>query len=101
MDYGKYVQARRTILQCLSLRDKWGGSHTSIKHLTKKIPPHIRGSKEVKRAAVDLIKEGKILIKKTVEDDHVSLNPRFLKEIKEELNSKKVYQSSKNKHLNK
>lgn len=104
MDYEKYKHARRMILQCLHSRDKWGGAHTSIKHILKKIPPHARGSKEVKKAAADLIKEGKILLKKTIEDDHVSLNPRLLREIREELSkkdySKNVYQSSKNKHLN-
>jgi len=88
MDYEKYSHARRMILQCLHSRDKWGGAHTSIKHILKKIPVHARGSKEVRKAASDLIKENKIILKKTTEDDHVSLNPRLLNEIREELGKK-------------
>ena len=46
----------------------------------------------VKRAVNDLIKEGKVVLKKTLEDDHVALNPRLKMEIEIELyNSKKVY----------
>ena len=85
MDYGKYRHYRRMILECLQQRSKWGGSHTSTKNMLRKIPHHDWGSKEARQAASDLIKEGKIMIKKTVEDDHVSLNPRLVDEIRREI----------------
>ncbi len=84
MDQEKYWLMRGLILRCLDSRGKWGGAHTSIKRMLAKISRDQRGSKEAKLAVCDLIKEGKIMIKKTLEDDHVSLNPRMLKEIREE-----------------
>ena len=72
------------LLRCLDDRNNWGASHTSFKRMLKKIPVHDRGSKEVKKAASNLIKERKIMLKKTMEEHHVSLNPRLLKEIRTE-----------------
>ena len=104
MNYQKYLILRQVILHNLDSRGKWGAAHTSFTRMLKKIPRHDRGVKETKKAVSDLIKEGKILLKRTLEEDHVSLNPRLTKEIKaEELNEyspEKVYQTSKNKHLN-
>ncbi|MFH1424238.1 MAG: hypothetical protein ABIG20_00990 [archaeon] len=90
MDYEKYCLMRRIVLETLDRRGKWGGAHTSVVNMLKKIPRENRGSKETKRAIADLVKERKIMLKKTVEDDHVSLNPRFIKEIKEEIDSKLI-----------
>jgi len=95
MDYEKYSAMRQLILRSLDSRNKWGASHTAFKRMLKKIPRHDRGSKEAKQAVIDLIKEGKIILKKTLEEEHVSLNPRMIKEIKEEelqeYSSEKVY----------
>ena len=92
MDVQKYFLMRQALLRCLALRKKWGAAHTSFKRMFNQITIEERGSKEAKKAYSDLIKEGKIMLKKTVEDFHVSLNPRYLKEIMEEIkNSENVY----------
>ena len=80
-----YLEFRREILRGLVNKGKWGGAHTSIKNIANKIARDKRGSKEAKAAVSDLIKEGKLIIKPTVEDSHVSLNPKFIKEINAEL----------------
>lgn len=85
MDVEFYQCARKTILITLAKRQKWGGSHTPFKRMFANFSKDERGKKEVKQAAADLIKEGKIMLKQTVEDDHVSLNPRMLKEIRSEI----------------
>jgi len=85
MNVELYLEFRREILTGLINKGKWGGAHTSIKNIASKIARDKRGSKEVKAAIADLIKEGKLIIKPTVEDSHVSLNPKFTKEINAEL----------------
>ena len=85
MDVQLYLEARRRILAYLEQKKKWGGAHTSVKNLASKISRDKRGSKEVKAAVSDLFKEGKLILKPTTEDNHVSLNPRFVKEITAEL----------------
>lgn len=85
MDYWKYRHARVTILCNLNTKDKWGGAHTHCKHAFAGLPRSDWGSKEVKRAFSDLVKEGKLMIKKTVEEMHISLNPRLVKEIMREV----------------
>ena len=79
-----YLDSRKNILQVLIGKNKWGGSHTHYKHMFSKIPKHQRGEKEVKTAADDLIREGRIMLKKTTEEEHVSLNPVYAQEIKQE-----------------
>lgn len=89
MDYPKYRVMRQMILRCLDSRNKWGASHTSFERMLRKIPRNERGSKEAKNAFSDLVREGKILLKKSADELHVSLNPRLLAEIKaEELGNK-------------
>jgi len=83
----KYRFARRTILETLSKRRKWGASHTHYKHAFARFPRNEWGSKEVKQAFSDLVKEGKLVIKKTVEETHISLNPKLSREIQLEINS--------------
>ena len=85
MDVQLYFEARRRILEYLRRKKKWGGAHTSVKNLASKISRDKRGSKEVKEAIADLFKEGKLILKPTTEDNHVSLNPIFTKEIMDEL----------------
>jgi len=77
MDEVKYRLARRTILETLNKRRKWGASHTHYKHAFARLPRDEWGSKETKQAFSDLVKEGKLLLKKTVEEAHISLNPRL------------------------
>ena len=85
MDVELYLEARRRILEYLHRKKKWGGAHTSVKYLSNQISRDKRGSKEVKTAIADLFRENKLVLKQTVEDNHVSLNPRFVKEIIAEL----------------
>jgi|ETN01SMinimDraft_4_1059930.scaffolds.fasta_scaffold102140_2 hypothetical protein len=87
MNEFKYRVARQTILETLSRRRKWGGSHTHYKYAFARIPREEWGSKEVKQAFSDLVKEEKILLKKTVEEAHVSLNTKLSEEIKAEINA--------------
>jgi len=87
MDEVKYRYARKLILWNLLNSKKWGGAHTHYKHAFAGLPRSAWGSKEVKNAFSDLVKEGKVIIKKTVEEPHVSLNSRFVKEIQAESNS--------------
>ena len=89
MDYKLYLDSRKNILLELISKNKWGGSHTHYKHMFAKIPKHCRGEKEVKKAAEDLVKEGKIIYKKTTGEEHVSLNPVYAREIKAEAYSPK------------
>ena len=72
---------RREILRNLNKRRKWGASHTHYKHALSGLSRVEWGSKEAKRAVSDLVKEGKIMIKKTIGEPHISLNPRLIKEI--------------------
>lgn len=85
MDESLYGSARKTILRKLMNMRKWGGSHTHFKHMLGGLPKHLRGSKEVKKAIKDLIREQKLLTKQTLQEPHVSLNPAKAKEIKDEL----------------
>jgi len=90
MDVQLYLEARQRILRYLFYKKKWGGAHTSVKHLASQISRDKRGSKEVKQAVADLFKEGKLILKPTVEDNHVSLNPRFKAEIEAEIHGNSI-----------
>ena len=85
MDERLYKEARKAILTKLFNMNKWGGAHTHYKHMLGSLPKDKRGAKEVKKAVKDLIKEGKILPKQTIQEPHVSLNPEKAKEIKDEI----------------
>jgi len=84
------IAARNAILRQLKLMRKWGESHTHYKNMLGSIPKDQRGSKQVRKAVKELFSEGKIIIKKTTQEHHVSLNPKFSREIKKEINIQKL-----------
>jgi len=75
------------ILRKLINLGKIGGAHTSVFNLSKGLPNHIRGNKqgqkELKQAIKELINENLLLSKPSTGEQHVSINPRKIKEIKE------------------
>ena len=82
---------KKLILQKLIRANAWGGKHTPLDFVTKGVPEHYRnthkGKKAVEKALKELMNEGLIIIlaKRTGggSDDHVSLNPRKVSEIKQ------------------
>lgn len=81
---------KRFILRKLISLGKVGGSHTAVLNLSKGLPNHIRSNKEgqkaIKQAIKELINNGILLSKPSTDEQHVSINPRKIKEIKEFLN---------------
>jgi len=75
------------ILRKLINFGKVGGAHTSVLNLSKGLPGHIRdnkkGQKEIKKAIKNLINESFLLSKPSTGEQHISINPRKIKEIKE------------------
>ena len=66
---------------------KYGGAHTETIHLKNCVPKHLRGEKTVEEAISDLFKRGILMNKKSVGEEHCSLNNAKLKEINEIENS--------------
>ena len=81
------VLIERFVLRKLINVGKVGGSHTSVFNLSKGLPNHIRsnrkGQKAIKQAVKELINTGFLLSKQSTNQQHVSINPRKIKEIKE------------------
>jgi hypothetical protein len=77
----------RLILFKLIRMDKWGGSHTEIRNLTKGLPSRYltthRGKKLVQEAIKELNNRGFLIAKPSTGEIHVSLNPRMAKDINE------------------
>ena len=86
---------RKLILQKLIRSNVWGGKHTPLDFVIKGVPEHYRnthkGKKAVEKALKELTNDEWIIIlsKRTGRgsDDHVSLNPRKISEIKQFLAS--------------
>ena len=82
---------KKLILQKLIRANVWGGKHTPLDFVLKGVPEHYRnthkGKKTVERALKDLKNDEWIIIltKRTGRgsDNHVSLNPRKVSEIKQ------------------
>ncbi|MBN2127235.1 MAG: hypothetical protein JW703_02465 [Candidatus Diapherotrites archaeon] len=78
---------KKFMLRKLVSLGKIGGAHTSFFNLNKGLPNHIRsnkkGQKEIKQAIDELIKNNFLLSKQSTNEQHVSINPRKIKEIKE------------------
>lgn len=75
------------ILRKLINLGKVGGAHTSVFNLSKGLPNHIRGNKKgqkvIKQAIKELINESLLLSKPSTGEQHVSINPRKIREIRE------------------
>ncbi|MEK6961450.1 MAG: hypothetical protein AABX47_09860 [Nanoarchaeota archaeon] len=82
---------KRLIIQKLIRGNVWGGKHTPLDFVVKGVPEHYRnthqGQRELEKAIKDLVNEEWIILlqKRTGKgsDDHVSLNPRKVSEIRE------------------
>lgn len=84
---GEVAGIKKFILRKLIVLGKIGGSHTSVFNLSKGLPNHIKANKKGKKVIKQAIKElvgGQFLIMKvSTNEQHVSINPRKIKEIKE------------------
>jgi len=84
-------RVKKLILQKLIRSKVWGGKHVPLDVVTKGIPEHYRNTHKGKKAVEKVLKELTndewiiLLTKKTGKgsDDHVSLNPRKVSEIKQ------------------
>ena len=86
---------KKLMLQKLVRSNMWGGRHTPLNYVTKGIPEHYRNTHKVIKAVEHTLKELindewiLVLAKRTGKgsDDHISLNPRKVSEIKQFLAS--------------
>ncbi len=82
---------KRLILQKLVRASIWGGKHTPLDFVWKGIPEHYRNTHKGKKALENALKElvndelVTVLLKKTGKgtDEHVSLNPRKVSDIRQ------------------
>lgn len=87
---------KKLILQKLIRGNIWGGKHTPVDFIIKGVPEHYRNTHQGKRAVEKAFKalandELIIILSKRTgrgSDDHVSLNPRKVGEIKQFLQEK-------------
>ena len=81
---------KRFILRKLINLSKIGGAHISVFNLSKGLPNNIisnkKGQKAIKQAINELINEQFLLSKPSTDEQHISINPRKMKEIEEFLN---------------
>ena len=85
----------KLILQKLIRGNVWGGKHTPLYFVIKGVPEHYRNTHKGKKAVEKALKEltndeWVIILSKRAgrgSDDHVSLNPRKVSEIKQLLTS--------------
>ena len=77
------MSIRKAILKKLFRHRYIGGRHTEIRNAMKGFPPPLL--KEVKEEIKNLIKEGYLLSKMSTGETHISLNPRKINEIREEI----------------
>ena len=78
---------KKEILRGLIRARRWGGKHTELRNIAKLVPVYLMNSKQGKKifdkAVKELSNSGWLLGKKSTGEVHVSLNPRFRKEILE------------------
>jgi transcriptional regulator of NAD metabolism len=89
MGFKENDKIRTSILNRLYRHGYIGGRHTSIKNVQKGLPKHCRG--EAEEIIKELSRKGILLMKKTKDGDHISLNPkeiRFVEDVIDALNKK-------------
>ena len=82
---------KRMVLHKLIRSNIWGAKHTPLYYVLKSIPEHFRnnhnGKKIIEKVLKDLLNDELVIIlfKKTGKgsDQHISLNPRKVSEIKQ------------------
>ena len=77
------MSIRKAILKKLFRHRYIGGRHTEIRNAMKGFPPPLL--KEVKEEIKNLIKEGYLLSKMSTGEIHISLNPRKINDIRNEI----------------
>jgi len=85
---------KKLILQKLVRGNIWGGKHIPLNFIRKGIPGHYRNTNKGQKALSQALKELSntgwitIILKRTGKgsDEHLSLNPRKVQEIKQFLN---------------
>ena len=98
------VNLKQLILRKLIRGNVWGGKHTPLDFIKKGIPNHYRNTHQGKKALEHVLKELVnaewviILTKRTGSgaDEHISLNPRKVGEIKQFLEETSTEYSSPN-----
>lgn len=88
---GSLNSLKKLILQKLVRANMWGGRHTPLDFVQKGVPEHYRnthkGMKVLEKSIKELVNCGWIIIisKRTGKgsDEHISLNPRKVNEIRE------------------
>ena len=65
----------------------WGGKHTEMRNLYKGLPENLvsskQGKKLLEKAIKELVRREFLITKPSTDEIHVSLNPRYSKEILE------------------
>ena len=74
---------QKKMVRMLKNKKKYGGAHTETIHLKNCVPKHLRGEKIVEEAISELFRREILLNKKSVGEQHCSLNTAKLKEINE------------------
>ncbi|MBI2045290.1 hypothetical protein HYT23_04495 [Candidatus Pacearchaeota archaeon] len=77
------MSIRKAVLKKLFRHRYIGGRHTEIRNAMKGFPPPLL--KEVKEEIKNLIKESYLLSKMSTGEIHISLNPRKINDIREEI----------------
>lgn len=77
------MSIRKNVLKKLFRHRYIGGRHTEIRNAMKGFPPLLL--KQVKEEIKNLIREGYLLSKMSTGEIHISLNPRKLNDIKNEI----------------
>jgi len=77
------MSIRKAILKKLFRHRYIGGRHTEIRNAMKGFPLPLL--KEVKEEIKNLINDGYLLSKMSTGETHISLNPRKINEIREEI----------------
>ena len=77
------MSIRKAILKKLFRHRYIGGRHTEVRNAMKGFPPPLL--KEVKEEIKSLIREGYLLSKISTGETHISLNPRMINDIREEI----------------
>jgi len=78
-----FMSIRKAILKKLFRHRYISGRHTEIRNAMKGFPPPLL--KEVKEEIKNLINDGYLLSKMSTGETHISLNPRKINEIREEI----------------
>lgn len=87
IDMNELKAIQKKMIRMLKNKKKYGGAHTETIHLKNCVPRHLRGEKIVEEAIHDLFTKEILINKKSVGEEHCSLNTDKLREINEIENS--------------